>query len=100
MISPRATIHLTVSQDKAVPLSIMQNDEITLTAENCAGLSQGTAPVYAGDYEVTPSAEGEVLKTAQKTMRKDLTIHPIPYFEVSNTAGGDTVFIGGEIERS
>lgn len=100
MIIPRATIHLTVSQDNTVPLSIMQDDEIALTAENCAGLSQGTYPMYAGGYEVTPTAEGEILKTAQKTMSKDLTIHPIPYYEVSNTAGGDTVYIGGELERS
>lgn len=100
MITPRATIHLTISQQGAVPLTIMQNDEIILTAESAAGFNQGAAPTYTGDYDVTPTADGEVLKTAQKTMSKDLTIHPIPYFEVSNTAGGDTVYIGGEIERS
>lgn len=100
MIAPRATVHLTISQDAAIPLSIMQADEITLTAENGVGLTQSQGVAYTGTYEVTPSGKKTVLRTAQKTMRNDVTVHPIPYYEVSNTAGGNTVYIGGEIERS
>ena len=100
MIAPRATIHLTISQDAPIPLSIMQDDEITLTAENGVSLAQKQGVAYTGVYEVTPSGKKTVLQTAQKTMRNDVTIHPIPYYEVSNPAGGSTVYIGGEIERS
>ena len=102
MIAPRATIHLTVTQDSSVLLTVMEDDEITLTAENSVGQMQSaaTAPTYTGSYEVTPSGEQTVLETAQKTMQDDVTIHPIPYYDISNTAGGRTIYIGCEIERS
>jgi hypothetical protein len=53
-----------------------------------------TGALYEGDYVVTPQAEGQVLKTAQKLMRDDVTIEAIPFFEVSNNSGGTTVYIG------
>lgn len=51
---------------------------------------------YEGIYTVTPSAAGKVLPTAQKRMHNDVTVRPIPYFSVSNAAGGTTICIGGE----
>lgn len=51
------------------------------------------ADPYTGPYEVTPTVEGEVLPTAQKLMKEDLTIKAIPVYVVSNTAGGNTVYI-------
>ena len=58
------------------------------------------AEQYSGDYEVTPSDTGTVLPTAHKQLSDDVTVHPIPYFCVSNPAGGDPVYIGGEAEIS
>lgn len=52
---------------------------------------------YEGDYEVTPKPEAQTLQTAQKTMRDDMTVKAIPYFDVSNTAGGKTIYIGSEV---
>ena len=52
---------------------------------------------YAGDYTVTPNVSGKTLSTKQKFLVEDITIRPIPYYEVSNTAGGDTVFIAKEL---
>ncbi len=51
------------------------------------------ADPYTGAYEVTPTVEGEVLPTAQKLMKEDLTIKAIPVYSVSNTAGGNTFYI-------
>lgn len=51
---------------------------------------------FDGSYIVTPTANGTKLATSQKRMREDLTIKPIPFFEVSNDAGGNTIYIGGE----
>lgn len=51
---------------------------------------------YEGLYEITPSASGKILLTEQKRMHHDVTINPIPYFSVSNAAGGNTICIGGE----
>lgn len=51
---------------------------------------------YTGKYEVTPSIDGEVLKTANKMMVDDVTINSIPYQDVSNPQGGRTITIAFE----
>lgn len=56
-------------------------------------LSGGGGMPYTGAYEVTPDADGEVLLTRAKTMRDDVTVHPIPYVETTNESGGYTVSI-------
>lgn len=53
---------------------------------------------YDGSYEVTPAVTAQTLATKQKVMDEDLKIKEIPYFDVSNLAGGSTVYIGREIE--
>lgn len=53
--------------------------------------------LYEGDYEVTPKVIEQTLPTAEKLLSEDVTIKEIPYFEVSNTSGGNTVFIGNEV---
>jgi hypothetical protein len=52
------------------------------------------AEVYDGDYEVTPQVTPQVLQTRLKLMREDLRVQAIPYYDVGNTAGGSTVYIG------
>lgn len=54
-------------------------------------------PHYKGDYSVTPTVDGKTLKTAQTFLEEDIKIKKIPYFEVSNNSGGDTVYIGNEV---
>ena len=49
---------------------------------------------YTGPYEVTPKVEAQSLSTADKHMAHDVTIEPIPYYEVSNQ-NGKTIIIGG-----
>lgn len=58
----------------------------------------GVTDRYTGEYEVTPLVTSQVLGTKQKVMIDDLTIKEIPFFDVSNTSGGTTVYIGGDIE--
>ena len=50
-------------------------------------------PEYAGPYEVTPTVDGFVLGTKDKSMSEDLSVLAIPYQEVSNPQGGETVII-------
>lgn len=52
---------------------------------------------YEGDYDVTPAVNSQTLDTAKKFMGDDVTVNPIPFFDVSNTAGGTTVYIGNEV---
>lgn len=49
---------------------------------------------YEGDYTVVPKVGPQVLETAHKQMREDVTVHAIPYAEVTNAANGTTVTIG------
>lgn len=58
-----------------------------------SGVVAPPLPYYAGEYEVVPAPDEQVLETALHTMRDDVTVHPIPYHSVSNDAGGYTVSI-------
>lgn len=60
-------------------------------------IQQSTETWYEGEYEVTPSVDPQVLETAQKTMKRDVEIKAIPFFNVSNSSGGTTVYIGSEV---
>lgn len=52
---------------------------------------------YDGDYTVTPKVKKQELATRQKFLTEDVKIKEIPFFEVSNNEGGQTVFIGKEL---
>jgi hypothetical protein len=54
-------------------------------------------PLYDGTSEVTPRVDSQILPTAQKIMKEDLTVKAIPYYDVSNSSGGSTIFIGNEV---
>lgn len=53
--------------------------------------------IYKGEYDITPKTMEQKLKTAQKFLAKDVTVKEIPFFEVMNSEGGDTVYIGSEV---
>ncbi len=56
--------------------------------------SGGSFPKYEGDYEVTPSMKNDItLETAKKLMADNVTVKKIPRYDVSNEAGGTTVYI-------
>ena len=59
------------------------------------GKSPVTVPNYEGEYEITPDQSEHVMQTKGKLMHDDMTVHKIPYQEVSNNSGGITVTIGG-----
>ena len=52
---------------------------------------------FNGDYEVIPKIKSQSLETKDKLMSKDLLIKSIPYYEVSNPQGGNTVYIGSDL---
>ena len=53
--------------------------------------------LYEGVYEVTPKTTGQTMETKDKLMADDVNINAIPFFEVSNTSGGKTAYIGSEV---
>ena len=52
----------------------------------------GVVP-YDGEYEVTPTAYAQYLDTSNKFLKRDVTVHKVPYLETSNESGGFTVSI-------
>lgn len=90
-----------------VGLEQKQNSEIFLknTPVQNVGVEQDVilVPVYKdaipyeGDYEVTPKVDAQTMPTKGKLMEEDVTIKSIPFFDVSNTSGGSTVYIGNEV---
>lgn len=55
-------------------------------------------PHYLGAYVVTPGVDPVELETRNKIMDEDVHVKSIPYYDVGNTAGGSTVYIGKELE--
>ena len=54
-------------------------------------------PEYDGEYVVTPKVNEQTMGTKDKVMTDDVTIKAIPFFNVGNASGGDTVYIGSEV---
>lgn len=54
--------------------------------------------LFEGEYSVTPETYEQVIPTAFKRMKDDLTVFAIPYYETTNETGGNTVYIGMEVE--
>ena len=50
---------------------------------------------YEGVYSFYPSLSSDIiLQTKQKKLRDDITCYKVPYAEVSNPQGGETITIG------
>ena len=52
---------------------------------------------YNGDYIVTPKVKAQTLPTKNKVMNDDVTINSVPFFNVSNISGGNTIYIASEV---
>ena len=69
--------------DQKLPVSFEENIILNTDGE-----------YYEGEYEVIPKTEAQTMETKGLLMSDDVTITAIPYFEVSNIQGGQTVWIG------
>ena len=77
-------------------VTIEDNDKVLTVVEGKWAAKE--LPKYNGEYSVMPNAENDViLETSQKFLDADIKVNKIPYSEVSNNSGGNTVFIGSEV---
>lgn len=53
--------------------------------------------VYDGPYEITPEVVAQEIPTAEKFLEENMTVKAIPFYDVGNTSGGRTVYIGKEL---
>lgn len=75
-----------------------RNEQIKVGFEHLQVVSDNVdVDYYKGDYTVTPKVEKQELETRQKFLTENVKIKEIPFFEVSNLEGGQTVFIGKEL---
>lgn len=52
---------------------------------------------YEGEYEITPKLYEKItLPTTERVLTADIRVKKIPYREVKNSGGGETLIIGGE----
>ena len=58
-----------------------------------ASMAYSDLEVYDGVYEVTPTANEQILHTINKKMEDNVTVHATPYSQVINDCGGYTVTI-------
>ena len=83
--------------DRIIPVRADFVSLLPINAEIVNRLTTSSADEYHGAYIVDPDFEGITLGTRNKLMRDDVTVNPIEVSEVSNLAGGITVYIGGII---
>lgn len=80
-----------------VKVSIIPQEPVTVKVDAVTRTSANDIPVYDGPYEATPKVEAQTLQTAKKLMTDDVTVHGVPFYEVSNDQGGNTVYIAKEL---
>ena len=80
-----------------VKVSVIPQETITVHVDTVTRTSSNDVPVYDGLYEAIPQVEAQTLHTAKKLMTDDVTVHGVPFYEVSNDQGGNTVYIAKEL---
>ena len=89
-------VRLNVSSSPAVTFRFGQTDSPAMAVELGRPVYMGGEP-YEGPYDVTPKVTAQTLPTAKKFMQEDVSVRAIPYFDVSNPAGGNTIYIANEV---
>lgn len=105
-ISASPSIIGDVTTKASVNGSVVANASLTgELSSNCvlAGVEVGQIvvqhsdyPDYDGSYDVLPGASEQTLDTTNKTLRENVTVKPIPYYDVANQYGR-TIYIGGDL---
>ena len=89
-------VRINVSSSPSVKFRFGQTDSPNIAVELGRPVYMGGEP-YDGSYEVTPKVSAQTLPTANKLMLDDVSVRAIPYFDVSNPAGGNTIYIANEV---
>nr|DAI53413.1 MAG TPA: hypothetical protein [Bacteriophage sp.] len=90
-------IEFAVTFSPGADLEVEFAENVPLDVDMGQVMQVPTAPSYGGEYEVVPKVYTEqTLPTSGKLLGRDVVIHKIPQFEVSNGSGGKTLIIGEE----
>lgn len=90
-------IEFAVTFSPGAELEVEFSENVPLDVDMGQVMEVPTAPPYVGEYEVVPKVYTEqTLPTSGKLLGRDVLVHKIPQFEVSNNSGGKTLIIGEE----
>lgn len=90
-------IEFAVTFSPGAELEVEFAENVPLDVDMGQVMEVPTAPSYTGEYEVVPKVYTEqTLPTSGKLLGRDVLVHKIPQFEVSNGSGGKTLIIGEE----
>lgn len=90
-------IEFAVTFSPGADLEVEFSENVPLDVDMGQVMEVPTAPSYGGEYEVVPKVYTEqTLPTSGKLLGRDVLVHKIPQFEVSNGSGGKTLIIGEE----
>ena len=89
-------VRINVSSGPSVTVRFGQDASPAMAVELGRPVYMGGDP-YEGPYDVTPKVTAQTLPTAKKFMREDVSVRAILYFDVSNPAGGNTIYIANEV---
>ena len=80
-----------------VNVEVIPQEIVTVQVDAVTRTSASDVPVYDGPYDAIPKVEAQTLHTDKKLMTDDVTVHGVPFYEVSNDQGGNTVYIAKEL---
>lgn len=90
-------IKVKVTTMPAVSVGIVAAASLQVNVGSTTMTAPSELEQYTGPYEVVPKVNPQTLSTARKMMRDDVTVREVPYYEVSNQFGGNTVYIAKEL---
>ena len=73
---------------------ILETPKLTVDLKNVT-IYSSDLETYKGETVVTPKFEEQKLKTKNLVVEDDISVTAIPVVKVSNSAGGNTIIIGG-----
>lgn len=85
--------------DRRLDMRFVESDrKVDVLFDSAIIIVSDNIDTYEGPYSVEPRSDSDqILATAYKKMKQDVTVKKIQYAEVSNTSGGTTVTIGEEV---
>lgn len=96
ILSAKSCLVGTITSD--IPkMSVIMRKENSGVCGRIHSAADSKIQLYNGEYDIMPEADEQTLNTKDKRMVEDIKIKPIPYFEVSNNAGGVTIYVGSDI---
>lgn len=90
-------IKVTVHPQPIVSVGVSADASMKVNVGSTTMMDPSELEQYTGPYEVVPKVNSQTLSTARKMLRDDITVREVPYYEVSNQFGGNTVYIAKEL---